>query len=66
MLFSFECPRVPVKEGKRSLTNLVKENILLEKIPQIHKKKLKTFHLGNCYKEDGRLRHKRSDENYII
>lgn len=34
-----ECLRVPVKEGKKSLTNLVKENILSEQIPQIRKSK---------------------------
>lgn len=40
-LFSLECLRVPVEEGIRSLTNLVKENILSEQIPQIHKRKSK-------------------------
>lgn len=67
-LFSLECLRVPVnKEGKRSLTNLVKENILSEQIPQIHKRKSKKCSIEETViKKMDEIDTKRGNENYII
>uniref|UniRef100_A0A8D9A467 Uncharacterized protein n=1 Tax=Cacopsylla melanoneura TaxID=428564 RepID=A0A8D9A467_9HEMI len=45
LLFSYECLRVPEKQGSRSLTNLVKDNVSSQMLPDVKKKRKKELTL---------------------